>query len=70
MRFPRMPSTVLRSFSYEAANRRLDVVFNSGRSYSYGDVPPEVFDAMKASFAKGVFFNRQVRDHYPCRRTG
>jgi hypothetical protein len=34
----------------------------------YCDVPEEIFTAMKASFAKGEFFNRHVRDHYTFRR--
>ena len=68
--FAVMPSTVLRSFAYEPTHRRLDVVFNSGRSYSYADVPADVFEAMKLSFAKGVFFNRNIRDQFPCKRTG
>ena len=59
-----MPSRVVRAFSYEPAERRLDVRFTSGRDYSYYDVPPEVFDAMTRAFAKGEFFNRQIRGRY------
>ena len=59
-----MPSSVVRAFTYEPEARRLDVAFTSGRAYSYHDVPLAVFDAMKASFAKGEFFNRHVRGRY------
>jgi hypothetical protein len=59
-----MPSSVVRAFTYEPEARRLDVVFTSGRVYSYHDVPSAVFEAMKASFAKGEFFNRHVRGRY------
>ena len=59
-----MPSSVVRAFSYDPAERRLDVRFTSGRDYSYHDVPPEVFEAMAQSFAKGEFFNRRIRGQY------
>lgn len=63
-----MPSSVIRTFSYEPESRRLHVTFVNGRRYSYAEVPPEVFEAMRRAFAKGVFFNRRVRDRYPASR--
>jgi len=62
-----MPSSVIKSFAYEAAERRLDIVFTSGRAYSYFDVPAETYAAMRASFSKGVFFNQHIRDHFSVR---
>ncbi|MDB5451928.1 MAG: hypothetical protein JWO33_506 [Caulobacteraceae bacterium] len=61
-----MPSTVVRTFAYAPNEQRLDIVFTSGRAYSYHEVPPETFEAMKATFAKGVFFNRHIRDQFRC----
>jgi hypothetical protein len=60
-----MPSTVIRSFDYDEARRELRVVFRSGKRYLYQEVPPEVYVRMKASFAKGEFFNEHIRDHFP-----
>jgi hypothetical protein len=59
-----MPSKVIRTFSYDADDRRLDVTFVSGRRYSYHEVPAELAAEMKLAFAKGEFFNRRIRDHY------
>lgn len=59
-----MPSTVIRSFQYEPDSRRLIVEFVSGRRYAYFDVPPDVYEAMRASRARGSFFNTDVRDRY------
>jgi len=59
-----MPSRVVRAFSYEPTERRLDVRFASGRRYSYYEVPPDVYDAMTRAFSKGEFFNRQIRGRY------
>jgi hypothetical protein len=57
-----VPSTVVRSFSYDAAARELHIVFQSGRRYTYKQVPRETFEAMQAAFAKGEFFNAHIRD--------
>jgi hypothetical protein len=59
-----MPSSVIRSYDYDPADRRLDIEFVSGRRYSYLDVPESLFDAMCRATSKGGFFNRRIRDHY------
>ncbi|MBC7985701.1 MAG: KTSC domain-containing protein [Sphingomonadaceae bacterium] len=59
-----MPSTVIRSFDYDPADRRLDIEFVTGRRYSYLDVPEEIVCALHASRSKGGFFNRRIRDRY------
>ena len=59
-----MPSTVIRSFNYDADSRRLHIVFQSGRRYMYEDVPAEMYEEMKRSFSKGEFFNTRIRDHF------
>lgn len=59
-----MPSTVIRGFDYDAARRVLTVRFVSGRCYAYHDVPPDLPDRWRAAFAKGIFFNREVRGRY------
>lgn len=59
-----MPSSVIRSFDYDAATHRLDIRFVSGRLYSYLDVPERVVAAMRRATSKGGFFNRRIRDRY------
>jgi KTSC domain len=59
-----MPSTVIRSFKYDADSRRLLIVFQSGRRYTYENVPAETYTAMKGSFSKGDFFNAHIRDNF------
>ena len=60
-----MPSQVIRSFSYDRDLEALTVTFVSGRRYRYEGVPAELADEMRGAFAKGVFFNRRIRGHYP-----
>ncbi|MBO9376044.1 KTSC domain-containing protein [Sphingomonas histidinilytica] len=59
-----MPSSVIRSFDYDAAARRLDIEFVTGRRYSYHDVPARIVAAMRAACSKGRFFNARIRDHF------
>ena len=59
-----MPSSVIRSVSYDPSAHRLDVQFVSGRRYAYLDVPARVAAALQRAASKGGFFNRRIRDRY------
>jgi hypothetical protein len=65
-----MPSSVIRSFGYDAAAACLHVAFTSGRRYAYHDVPARLVEAMRGAGSKGRFFNRHIRDHFPFTREG
>ncbi|HYC94618.1 MAG TPA: KTSC domain-containing protein [Sphingomicrobium sp.] len=62
-----MPSTVIRRFDYRPESRELEILFTTGRRYIYSDVTEETVRDFRAAFAKGSYFNRQIRDRYPCR---
>jgi KTSC domain len=59
-----MPSSVIRAFWYHPQDARLEILFQSGRRYSYHGVPPQLAEAMRQSFSKGEFFNAHIRDHF------
>ena len=63
-RYAAMPSTVIRRFDYAPDRRELTVEFVTGRRYVYLDVPVAEATAMRSAFAKGVYFNRRIRDRY------
>jgi hypothetical protein len=63
-----MPSSVIRSFTYDEASHRLRIVFQSGKVYDYLQVPQTVYEQMKDSFSKGTFFNEQVKPFYKCEK--
>ena len=65
-----MPSTVIRRFDYSPEREELTVEFVTGRRYLYSAVPQEAADALRSAFAKGVHFNRHVRDRFACREIG
>ena len=59
-----MPSSVVGAFSYDASRHELSIVFQSGRRYVYQGVPEETYRAMTAAFAKGEFFNTEIRGRF------
>jgi hypothetical protein len=65
-----MPSSVIRSFDYDAARNELSITFVSGKVYIYQLVPRQVYEAFHAAPSKGAFFNQHIRDRYPFREIG
>lgn len=63
-----MPSTVIRRFDYRPESEELVVEFVTGRRYVYSGVPAREAEAMRNAFAKGIYFNRRIRDRYPFRQ--
>lgn len=59
-----MPSSVIRSHSYDPEREELEILFTTGRRYIYYRVPPEAYDAFRAAFSKGRHFNAHIRDSY------
>ena len=59
-----MPSTVITAFHYDHKKHVLQIVFTSGTIYEYLDVPETKYTAMKASFSKGIYFNKYIKEHY------
>ena len=59
-----MPSTAIRSYSYDAARRELTVTFVTGRRYLYFDVPAGAADGLSGATSKGGYFNRVIRGAY------
>ena len=59
-----MPSSVIRGWDYDEADHRLDIVFVSGKRYSYHQVPPRIASGMREAVSKGRYFNRRIRDHF------
>jgi hypothetical protein len=62
-----MPSRVIEDFKYDSERAQLTVTFVTGRIYRYFLVPPDCAARFEAAESKGSFFNRYIRDKYPCR---
>jgi hypothetical protein len=63
-----MPSTVIAGFEYDSASAILRVRFLSGAVYEYLEVPPELYEAMKAYREKGIFLNKFIKGKYAFRK--
>jgi hypothetical protein len=60
-----MPSSAIRSFTYDQARAAMDVTFVTGRRYRYFLLPAYVAQGMDEAFSKGRYFNARIRDRFP-----
>ena len=65
-----MPSTAIRSYSYDAERRELTVRFRPSGDYVYLDVPPAEYEALNAAPSKGTHVNTAIKPRYRFRRGG
>lgn len=64
-----MPSTIIGNSSYDPKTQVLSIwLVTNGKRYDYLDVPPETYDAFRAAFSKGRFFNRHIRPQFAVKR--
>jgi len=59
-----MPSSVIKSFSYDPATSALNIIFVSGNIYVYENVPEAVYLKLKSAESKGRFFNSRIKNKY------
>jgi KTSC domain len=58
-------SSMIQAVGYDPETRILEVVFNSGQTYCYEDVPPEVHQELMAADSKGQYMRAAIIDVYP-----
>src|SRR5882672_12522818 len=61
-------SSTIQSIGYDAKEKILEVLFNSGGLYRYSGVSKEVADAFLNSDSKGSYFAISIRACFPCER--
>lgn len=59
-----MPSTVIKTYSYNPEREILRIVYVSGAVYDYYDVPLEVYEEFRTAFSKGIFLNQKIKPFY------
>src|SRR5215813_9173789 len=57
-------SSMIQAVGYDPKTRILEVVFNSGQTYCYEDVPPEVHQELMAADSKGRYMRAAIIDVY------
>ncbi|MDB5129391.1 KTSC domain-containing protein [Mucilaginibacter sp.] len=60
-----MLSAVIAAYDYNADTETLTVRYRSGKVYNYLQVPEKVYKEMRATMAKGIFLNRNIKRKYP-----
>lgn len=57
-------SSNLERFGYESSSMVLQVVFKSGGTYDYFDVPEQTFEGMKAAPSRGSYLAQNIKGVY------
>ncbi len=65
-----MVSAVVHGAWYLPQRRELDLLLVSGRRYRYSGVPDDVARGFVAAASKGGYYNRWIRNRFPCRELG
>jgi len=58
-------SSMIHAVGYDRKTRTLEVVFNSGKTYCYEDVPPKVYKELMAADSKGRYMRAEIIGMYP-----
>jgi len=62
--FKKVNSSMLRRVRYDPRTRFLDVVFRTGETYRYKDIPPHEYDGLMKAESHGKYMQMHVIDHY------
>ena len=57
-------SSMIQAVGYDEPSQTLVVIFNSGRTYEYYEVPPGIYTQLMASDSKGSYMRSFVIDCY------
>lgn len=62
--FKTVNSSMLRRVRYNSEERLLDVVFRTGETYRYKDVPPDEYNGLMAAASHGKYMQTNIIDRY------
>ncbi|MGH9838749.1 MAG: KTSC domain-containing protein [Blastocatellia bacterium] len=65
MKLTVVDSSMIHAVGYDRKTRTLEVVFNSGRTYIYEDVPPKIHKELMEADSKGSYMRSEIIDCYP-----
>jgi len=60
----RLSSTALASATYDEDTRRLDITFTSGGTFTYENVPPDVFEGLREARSPGTFYHERIKGQF------
>lgn len=56
---------MISAVGYDPKTQTLEVLFNSGKTYGYRNVPPEEYEGLMAADSKGSYMRSFIIDVYP-----
>jgi KTSC domain len=59
-----MRSSALASAQYDDQTEELTLTFVSGRSYTYENVPEDIYEQLTQSSSPGTFYALYIKDQY------
>ncbi len=68
VRFKTVNSSMLRRVRYDPESRFLDVVFRTGETYRYKDVPADEYEGLIKAGSHGKYMQMRIIDHYETER--
>jgi hypothetical protein len=63
-KFRKVSSSMLRRVRYDPQHKLLDVVFKTGESYRYEDVPEAEYEGLMKAESHGKYMQTHIIDHY------
>jgi hypothetical protein len=63
-------SSNIAAVGYVEQTETLVIEFLNGSSYEYGNVPLVVYNDLMNASSVGSYFNREIKDNYPCNKIG
>ncbi|HEX9013035.1 MAG TPA: KTSC domain-containing protein [Anaerolineaceae bacterium] len=61
-------SSSLRSVGYDQETKTLEIEFQTGKVYTYSEVPRKIYDDLMKAESRGQYFNHNIRDQFSGRR--
>lgn len=57
-------SSMIEAAGYDPDTRTLEIEFTGGRSYTFPNVPPDVYESLLGAESPGRYFNQQIKGVY------
>ena len=61
-------SSSMKSAAYDCLNESMTVVFNSGTTYKYSEVPLSLFTKFRMAKSQGQYFNKHISPNFIYRK--
>ncbi len=61
---PKVNSSMIYRIEYDEAAQALDITFTSGKTYTYYEVPREIYVEFLDAGSKGQYFNDNIDHQY------